>query len=109
MSAANVAFTKDILLDQESFQTAAARFDALAEDMNTLRRDVETLLNELERGFDTPAGRKFIHSCRNSLLRPMEDQETVIRHVSDNLRGAREQYEPVFAEYQALNRAIQTI
>lgn len=109
MSTVAVSFTKDILLDQDQFQSAANRFEQLSEDMTSLRQDIDKLLEELEKGFDTPAGRKFISSCKTSLLQPMDDMTAVIQHVSDNLSQARLKYESVFTEFQFVNNAINSI
>lgn len=102
----NAPFTQNILLDDEKFESAVNQFSALSEDMKKLRNDISKLLKELENGFDTPAGRKFVRSCRKGLLKPMDDQAAVIKHVSDNLNMARNRYESVFTEYRALNNMI---
>lgn len=99
-------FTKDILLDEEKFSTASQQLATLATDIKQLKKDISDLLSELERGFDTPAGKKFISSCKNGLLKPMDDQAAVVKHVSDNLTMARNKYESVFAEYMQLNNSI---
>lgn len=101
-----LTFTKDILLDEDKFSAASQQLATLATDINQLKKDISTLLSELERGFDTPAGKKFIASCRNGLLQPMDDQAVVVKHVSDNLTMARNKYESVFAEYMQLNNSI---
>ena len=102
-------FTKDILLDQDKFKTAADQFEILSKDMSDLRSDIDRLLDELATGFDTPAGRKFISSCKSNLLQPMDDQADVILHVSENLRQVRMKYESVFTEFTELNNAIKSI
>lgn len=106
LGSVEVMFAKDILLDDEKFKKASEQFAALADDMSKLRQDIDNLLKELESGFDTPAGRKFIKSCKSGLLQPMDDQAAVIKHVSDNLVQARAKYESVFIEFEALNNAI---
>jgi hypothetical protein len=106
MSSYDTVLSKNILLDSDIFKSAADQFAALSDEMSALRKDIASLLDELEKGFDTPAGRKFIKSCRNGLLQPMDDQAVVIKHVSDNLSMARSKYETVFTEFQALNNII---
>ncbi len=99
-------FTKDILLDEDRFQTASDQLSGLSTDIKNLRKDINSLLGELEKGFDTPAGKKFINTCKDGLLRPMDDQAAVVKHVSDNLTMARNKYESVFTEYMQLNNLI---
>ncbi len=106
MSSSEIVFSKNILLDSDKFRLASEQLTVLAEEMSALRKDISELLGELEKGFDTPAGRKFLKACRNSLLQPMEDQAAVMKHVSDNLSMARSKYESVFMEFQALNNTI---
>jgi len=102
-------FTKDILLDQEQFKIASNQLTTLSNEMSNLRRDIDALLNDLSVGFDTPAGRKFITTCKNGLLQPMDDLAIVILHVSQNLDLARSQYESVFTEFKALNNSIKNL
>lgn len=102
-------FSKDILLDEEAFQKASTDYADLAQKMEELQTEISNLLDELEKGFDTPAGRKFIKSCRNGLLEPMRKQSIVISHVSTNLSQAQRQYQSVFKEYKALNNTINNI
>lgn len=106
MSSLDLLFSQDVLLDQDHFQKASAELTALSGEMDTLRQDIDGLLKELEMGFATPAGRKFILSCKENLLQPMKDQADVIQHVADNLTQAQGKYEAVFEEFEALNRSI---
>lgn len=99
-------FSKDILLDDDAFEKAAKDFIQLSKDMNSLKKDINRLLTELKQGFDTPAGKKFMESCESGLLKALEDQANVIEHVSNNLQGAKQSYQSVFAEYEKLNRMI---
>lgn len=101
-----VVFNKDILLDNEAFIVAAGRLDELSKNMQELRKEISNLLEELKVGFDTPAGKKIYNSCRNNLLQPMDDQVRVISHVSENLLNAKNSYQSVFNEFEALNNII---
>lgn len=102
-------FLKDILLDEEAFQKASTDYADLAQKMEELQTEISNLLDELEKGFDTPAGRKFIKSCRSGLLELMRKQSIVINHVSTNLSQAKRKYQSVFNEYKALNNTINNI
>lgn len=106
MSAFDSLLAKDILLDEAAFQTASGKLKVLSENLETLRRDIEDMLTELATGFATPAGRKFIRSCKGNLLQPMTDLSAVILHVSDNLDQARNMYQSVFDEFADLNNMI---
>lgn len=106
MNSFDVLFAKDILLDDDAFQTASGQLKKLSQDLEDLRKDIDSRLTELAAGFATPAGRKFIHSCRGNLLQPMTDLAAVITHVSDNLVQAKDAYQPVFDEFAEMNNAI---
>jgi uncharacterized protein YukE len=99
-------FTKDIILDEEAFKTASDRLKILSDDMQKLKKRIETLMAELRKGFDTPAGEKFFELCGSNLIKPLDDQAHVIEHVAQNLQDARNSYSSVFYEYQTLNSAI---
>ena len=100
--------TNDIILDDAAFDKAIADFANLAVQLQSLRDDVESLLGELKIGFDTPAGRKFIKSCENNLLLPLDRQKLVIDHISSTLSEVKGSYSTVFTEYENLNTAIQS-
>ena len=106
MSAFESLFAKDILLDDDAFQTASGGLKDLSQDLEALRRDIEGLLTDLATGFGTPAGRKFIRSCKGNLLQPMTDLAAVILHVSDNLGQAKNMYQSIFDEFADLNNSI---
>lgn len=109
MSSVDGLFTKTIVLDQDKFQKASDDFAELSRQMEQLQQDISSLLTELNRGFDTPAGRRFMDSCQKNLLDQLKDQADAIKHVSDNLKTARSEYESVFTEFGALNRTISSI
>lgn len=102
----SVTVPGDIVIDEEKMEKAATELAKLSEDMSALEKKIDGMLEHLKIGFDTPAGRKFVSSCRKSLLQPMKDQALAINHVSENLKTARSQYQPVFKEYQQLNQSI---
>ena len=96
----DAAIKRDILLDEEAFTTAASEFEQLAGKIESLRREIEEMLNGLKTGFDTPAGRKFVQSCESTLLDPLEKQRIVVEHISQNLGTAKSMYQSVFDEYR---------
>ncbi len=102
-------FKKDIVLDDLEFQRAVKRFDDLSNRINTLQEKVSKSLEDLRSGFDTPAGHKFFDVCGTKLLDPMKDQARVIKHVSDNLKDAKNSYQSVFDEFIELNNSIRNI
>lgn len=102
-----IYFPNDILLDEETFINASRQLEQLSKDMKNLEKDVKNGLENLQQGFQTPAGDKFIKFCRSHLLKPLRDQSLVIDHVSKNLSTAKNKYKTVFKEYQQLNNSIQ--
>ncbi len=98
----------DVLLDDSAFSKAISDFAELAVKIQSLRDDVEGLLEMLKKGFDTPAGRKFVNSCENNLLEPLDRQKLVIEHISSTLNDVKGEYSTVFTEYQSLNNTIRS-
>ncbi len=98
----------DIVLDDAAFDKAIADFADLAVQLQSLREDIEGALAALQSGFDTPAGRQFINSCKSNLLEPLDRQKLVIDHISTTLSDVKGSYATVFTEYDSLNKAIQS-
>lgn len=105
---ANIIFRQDIVLDESAFNKASSDFDTLGSDLKKLRDEIEDMLEELKEGFDTPAGRKFINSCKKNLIEPLDQQKLVIEHVSQNIRTAKDKYSSVFEDYRSLNSLIKS-
>lgn len=108
MGSLDTVFRYDIVLDQEAFNKAISDFSTLSTRLEKLRADIEDILETLETGFDTPAGRKFINSCKSNLIKPMNDQKLVIDHIFEALTESQKAYESVFSEYQDLNSTIKS-
>lgn len=100
--------SKDIILDDAAFEKAGQDFADLSTQLESLRTDIEALLTTLKSGFDTPAGRKFIQSCEENLLTPLDQQKIVLEHISSTLSQAKDQYAAVFTEYEKLNNNIRS-
>ena len=100
-------FTKNIILDQEAFQEASGRMERLVEDITSLRSDIEKMLEDLQTGFDSEAGRKFVNACKSHLLTPLEQQQKTIEFTAGVLKQVIGTYEPSFTQFKALNNSIQ--
>lgn len=99
----------DIVLDDQAFTKAIEDFEALGRRLQTLRTDVEEMLNILKAGFRTPAGVKFITSCEANIFEPLDDQAKVIQHIKDTLQESKQSYDSVFREYESLQTKIKNI
>lgn len=106
MSLVDVAFGKDIVLDEAAFNTAIADFATLSERLQQLRTEIEEMMDILKTGFDTPAGTKFLNSCEKNLFQPLDAQKLVLDHISSTLSEAKQAYNSVFQEYEALQALI---
>lgn len=100
--------SSDIVLDEAAFEKASSEFETLADELQRLRNDIGELIDSLKSGFDTPAGRKFMKSCEDNLLRPLDRQKIVIEHVSSTLNDVKGKYSSVFSEYESLNTTIRS-
>lgn len=99
----------DIILDQEAFDAASKDFMALEQKIKNLRQEIESAVEELEKGFNTPAGRKFIKSCKKNLFKPLNEQADTIKMMSNTLEEAKREYSVVFEEYEGLLKTINNV
>ncbi|SDA23144.1 hypothetical protein SAMN02910447_02291 [Ruminococcus sp. YE71] len=97
---------KNIVLDEEEFTKASEDFKELAGKIDSLYKDITDMLTDIKTGFDSPAGKKFVNSCENALLEPLERQKTVVTHIADNLTSARNSYRSVFEEYREAAKSM---
>ena len=107
MSTPNTVFTEDLVLDDDEFELASRRMNDLSQKIRGLRKDLDEMLDLLEDGFNTPAGKKLIKSCKDNLCAPIDAQELVIEHICQTLAQAKNKYETVFSEYTSLKSAIE--
>lgn len=91
-----------LLIDEEALLRASNEFKELEKKTRQLCRDLVQLNIELSEGFKTPAGEKFRLSYQQGLLFPLNEQITVIMHISENLNNARNSYQSVFDEYREI-------
>lgn len=101
-----VEVKKTIVLDSDAFSVAAADYKVLSEEMTQLCKDIETALNKLEAGFDTPAGRLFIHSYTQGLESELKKQRDVLELVSNVLSTSKEKYQTIFDAHNTLKTEI---
>jgi hypothetical protein len=99
----------DVIIDEEAFNIAVREFSALSTRLERLRKSVDSTLDSLQEGFNTPAGRRLISAYKDILIAPLTDQRLVIDHVSENLRYAKQSYSSVFQEYAKLNNTINSV
>ena len=97
-----MADNDDLLINDEALRNAVNGYEQLERDVRALERDIIEMISSLNVGFNTPAGQKYIASCKQNLLKPVQDQAQVVAHLADSLRSAESAYRPVFQEYQQL-------
>ena len=100
---------RDIILDEEAFETAIKDFENLEKQLQKLRTDIEDMLKDLQAGFDTPAGVKFINACETNIFQPLDDQKLVLEHISKTLSESKQTYNSVFQKYEALQQMINKV
>ena len=101
-----LTFGMDIVIDEEAFQTAVNDMKNLEQKLQNLRNETEDMINTLKKGWDTPAGRKFVQSCESNLYKPLDDQKLVLQHISETLAESKQAYSSVFTEYETLQNTI---
>ncbi len=92
----------NIIIDEEAFDRSVRQLEELVSDIKKLEKDVDDMLADLIRGYNTPSGRKFINACRYYVVVPLAQQDTVITQVMKNLQLAKNGYQSVFEEYRQL-------
>lgn len=102
-------FASDIVLDEEAFRTAVNDINALIQKIDALKNQINEMLAALQKGMDTPAGRKFMKSCNSCLLEPIEQQKTVISHIAEDLDMSVAMYSNLFIGYEKLQTALNQI
>ena len=95
-----------IIIDEEAFDTAISEFNELSNKLKKLRDEVESMMDVLKDGFNTPAGVKFINACEANLYKPLNEQKLVIDHISTTLKESKQAYQSVFNEYDLLQAEI---
>jgi uncharacterized protein YukE len=95
-----------IIIDEEAFDTAISEFNELSNKLKKLRDEVESMMDVLKDGFNTPAGVKFINACEANLYKPLNEQKLVIDHISATLKESKQAYQSVFNEYDLLQAEI---
>jgi len=109
MAVTDIIFSQDIVLDEEAFDRAIEDFAALGEQLKQLRTEIESALDGLKNGFNTPAGVKFINSCEKNLYKPLDAQKLVLDHISSTLSESKQAYSSIFEEYESLKVAINNV
>ncbi len=94
---------KNIVIDDEVFSRNAEQLQELINDVKTLVTNVNDMLLQLSIGYNTPAGRKLLNSCKMHIIVPLVEQELVISQVMKNLEIAKNGYQSVFEEYKQLS------
>ena len=92
----------DIILDEAAFRKASAKLKDASDGLAQLVTDMEDSVTELERGFDTPAGRSFARLYRERVIRQTSEQGDTLRQISEDLELAKNSYQSVFDEYRKL-------
>lgn len=99
----------DIVLDDEAFSKAVSGFSEISSELNKLRNDIGEMLEDLVKGFETPAGKAFVDSCQRNLIDTLDKQKVVIDHISQTLNESKTQYKKVFDKYGELQTLIKNL
>lgn len=109
-----------IHIDDQALKIAASDMLALRTRNKNLKDKLAQMYQDLTSALDTPAGHAVEWTGKDVLLKPLEDMEKVLEHVSDTLnviigqdtrqggepRGTY--YDKLFDEYEELDRILRT-
>lgn len=109
-----------IHIDDQALKTAASDMLELRTRNKILKDKIAQMYQDLTSALDTPAGHAVKWTGKDVLLKPLEDMEKVLEHVSDTLniiigqdtgqggepRGTY--YDKLFDEYEELDRILKT-
>lgn len=76
---------KDLVVDEEKFDKAAADMRNLKKRTNDLKTDLEKMYDDLATAMDTPSGEALQLEAKEVLLKPVENMALVIGHISETL------------------------
>jgi hypothetical protein len=99
---------KDILLEDTAFDTASEQMLKLKESAEALKEKVSKMYDDLSTALQTPAGEKLNITAKDILIKPIDDQLEVIKHISDTLKKiiTSNYYKGVFIEFEMLDKNI---
>lgn len=103
------SINRNVVLSEEAFEKASSELDKIAERLRNFHDDIESNLNSLQNGFDTPAGDKYQVACKCNVLEPIIQQINEVKDVAEALKTAKNRYQSVFNDYEKLNQMINNV
>lgn len=97
--------SKDLVVDEEKFNTAASDMLTLKNRTIDLKNKLSTMYDNLAGAMNTEAGKELKLEAKNMLLKPVEDMSLVVGHISDtlNLVISTGYYKDVFTGFEELS------
>lgn len=92
----------DLLLDQDAFAQACRELDGKCQELKNLRTNIEKSFQQLEKDWNSDAGRQFFDRFRNDLIQNLDKYADVFAYISGNLSTASQKYEEVFRAADAV-------
>ena len=85
--------SKDLVVDEEKFNTAAQDMRALKERTNKLKEKLSTMYEELAGAMDTEAGHEAQLEAKNVLLKPIENTACCISPMAARATKNRKKFQ----------------
>ena len=103
-----MALRKDILLDDNAFNTASSDMQALITRTENLKAKMEQMYEDLKNAMDTPAGEAVEMVSKKVLIKPINDMLLVVGHISSTLTDiiGTGYYKDVFVKFENLNESV---
>ena len=100
--------SRNIELNDDAFTKAATDMANLVTRTTTLRENLKSLYESMQKALDTEAGHAITFTATNVLLQPINDLLAVIKHTSETLNQiiGTGYYKDVFVKFDELNRSI---
>lgn len=92
-----------LYLDKDALDTAKSNYSTYAQDMQSLKTNLESAVNEIRSGWITDAGDAFFKKFDDEWKKNFDDYINVIEHMSSNMQIAKDKYQAVFDEADNLN------
>jgi len=94
-----------LVVNREQLRAAGATLATCSNELDDLRRNLESSFVQLRRDWQSDAGDRFFEKFNQDLTKNLIDYVRVFRHMSNNLRSASSMYDEVFNAADAVANA----
>lgn len=83
-------------INDELFRKAKNQYVLSANDMKSLKNEIENAVNEIRNSWKSEAGKEFFDFFEEDWCSNMEDYINVLNHMAENMEIANNKYREIF-------------